>query len=173
MLGKKLVRRIFAVFGVIFGAVLFIVVAGELFGVFDALTEWVPWPVWAAVMLAGGYPVLLKATAGGGGRGIRVCHDKDELTKNFDLAYSEAEKAFGDGHLILEKFIYNAHHIEFQVLGDKRGSVIHLGERDCSIQRRNQKLIEIASGTRPVPRGTPPRSRSRAPRPTRRGRSSP
>jgi pyruvate carboxylase subunit A len=91
-----------------------------------------------------GYPVLLKATAGGGGRGIRVCHDKDELTKNFDLAYSEAEKAFGDGHLILEKFIYNAHHIEFQVLGDKRGSVIHLGERDCSIQRRNQKLIEIA-----------------------------
>jgi acetyl-CoA carboxylase biotin carboxylase subunit len=91
-----------------------------------------------------GYPVLLKATAGGGGRGIRVCQDKDELTKNFELAYSEAEKAFGDGHLILEKFIYNAHHIEFQVLGDKQGHVIHLGERDCSIQRRNQKLIEIA-----------------------------
>ncbi len=91
-----------------------------------------------------GYPVLLKATAGGGGRGIRVCRDKEDLTKNFDLAYSEAEKAFGNGQLILEKFIRNAHHIEFQVLGDKQGSVIHLGERDCSIQRRNQKLIEIA-----------------------------
>lgn len=91
-----------------------------------------------------GYPVLLKATAGGGGRGIRVCHDEDELVRGYDLAYSEAEKAFGNGQLILEKLISNAHHIEFQIIGDKHGNVIHLGERDCSIQRRNQKLIEIA-----------------------------
>jgi pyruvate carboxylase subunit A len=91
-----------------------------------------------------GYPVLLKATAGGGGRGIRVCHDEDELVRGYDLAYSEAEKAFGKGELILEKLISNAHHIEFQIIGDKHGNVIHLGERDCSIQRRNQKLIEIA-----------------------------
>jgi acetyl-CoA carboxylase biotin carboxylase subunit len=91
-----------------------------------------------------GYPVLIKATAGGGGRGIRVCQDEKELTGNYDMAYSEAEKAFGNGQLILEKLIINAHHIEFQILGDKHGNVIHLGERDCSIQRRNQKLIEIA-----------------------------
>jgi acetyl-CoA carboxylase biotin carboxylase subunit len=91
-----------------------------------------------------GYPVLLKATAGGGGRGIRVCHDDDELVRGYDLAYSEAEKAFGKGELILEKLIHNAHHVEFQIIGDKHGNVIHLGERDCSIQRRNQKLIEIA-----------------------------
>ena len=91
-----------------------------------------------------GYPVLLKATAGGGGRGIRVCHDDDELSRGYEMAYSEAEKAFGNGRLILEKLILNAHHIEFQIIGDKQGNVIHLGERDCSIQRRNQKLIEIA-----------------------------
>jgi len=91
-----------------------------------------------------GFPVLLKATAGGGGRGIRVCHDEEELAGNYEMAYSEAEKAFGNGRLILEKLIANAHHIEFQILGDKHGNVIHLGERDCSIQRRNQKLIEIA-----------------------------
>jgi pyruvate carboxylase subunit A len=91
-----------------------------------------------------GFPVLLKATAGGGGRGIRICHDEEELAGNYEMAYSEAEKAFGNGQLILEKLILNAHHIEFQILGDKHGNVIHLGERDCSIQRRNQKLIEIA-----------------------------
>jgi len=91
-----------------------------------------------------GYPVILKATAGGGGRGIRVCQNEEQLGKCYDLAYSEAEKSFGSGELILEKLIQRAHHIEFQVLGDKQGNVIHLGERDCSIQRRNQKLIEIA-----------------------------
>ncbi|MCK5547866.1 MAG: acetyl-CoA carboxylase biotin carboxylase subunit [Thermoplasmata archaeon] len=91
-----------------------------------------------------GYPVILKATAGGGGRGIRVCNDETELEKNYALAFSEAEKSFGRGDLILEKLIQRSHHIEFQVLGDKHGNVIHLGERDCSIQRRNQKLIEIA-----------------------------
>ncbi len=91
-----------------------------------------------------GYPVLLKASAGGGGRGIRICRDEEELLKNYELAYNEAQKAFGRGDLLLEKFIENPRHIEFQVLGDKYGNVIHLGERDCSIQRRNQKLVEIA-----------------------------
>jgi len=91
-----------------------------------------------------GYPVLLKATAGGGGRGIRICRNEEELVKNYEQASREAEKAFGRGDLLLEKFIENPKHIEFQVLGDKHGNVIHLGERDCSIQRRNQKLVEIA-----------------------------
>ena len=91
-----------------------------------------------------GYPVLLKATAGGGGRGIRICRNEEELIKNYDQASREAEKAFGCGDLLLEKYIENPKHIEFQVLGDKHGNVIHLGERDCSIQRRNQKLVEIA-----------------------------
>ncbi len=91
-----------------------------------------------------GYPVLLKASAGGGGRGIRICRNEEELLKNYELAYNEAQKAFGRGDLLLEKYIENPHHIEFQVLGDKYGNVIHLGERDCSIQRRNQKLVEIA-----------------------------
>ena len=91
-----------------------------------------------------GYPVLLKASAGGGGRGIRICRDEEELLKNYEMAYNEAQKAFGRGDLLLEKYIENPRHIEFQVLGDKYGNVIHLGERDCSIQRRNQKLVEIA-----------------------------
>ena len=91
-----------------------------------------------------GYPVLLKASAGGGGRGIRICRNEEELLKNYESAYNEALKAFGRGDLLLEKYIENPHHIEFQVLGDKYGNVIHLGERDCSIQRRNQKLVEIA-----------------------------
>lgn len=91
-----------------------------------------------------GYPVLLKASAGGGGRGIRICRNEEELIKNYESAYNEAQKAFGRGDLLLEKFIENPKHVEFQVLGDKYGNVIHLGERDCSIQRRNQKLVEIA-----------------------------
>ncbi len=91
-----------------------------------------------------GYPVLLKATAGGGGRGIRICRNEEELIRNYEQASREAEKAFGCGDLLLEKYIENPKHIEFQVLGDKHGNVIHLGERDCSIQRRNQKLVEIA-----------------------------
>jgi len=91
-----------------------------------------------------GYPVLLKATAGGGGRGIRICRNEEELVKNYESAYNEAQKAFGCGDLLLEKFIENPKHIEFQVLGDRYGNVLHLGERDCSIQRRNQKLVEIA-----------------------------
>ncbi len=90
------------------------------------------------------YPILLKATAGGGGRGIRLCKNEEELKKNYESAYSEAKKAFGNGDLLLEKFIENPKHTEFQILGDKYGNVIHLGERDCSIQRKNQKMIEIA-----------------------------
>ncbi len=91
-----------------------------------------------------GYPILLKATAGGGGRGIRLCRNAGEVKTNYENAYAEALKAFGNGELLLEKFIENPKHIEFQILGDKFGNVVHLGERDCSIQRKNQKMIEIA-----------------------------
>ncbi|MDX1252989.1 MAG: acetyl-CoA carboxylase biotin carboxylase subunit [Gammaproteobacteria bacterium] len=91
-----------------------------------------------------GYPVMLKATSGGGGRGIRRCENPDELKKNFDRVISEATKAFGSAEIFLEKCIVNPRHIEMQVLGDHHGNVIHLFERDCSIQRRHQKLIEIA-----------------------------
>ncbi len=91
-----------------------------------------------------GYPVMLKATNGGGGRGIRRCNNEEELTKNYDRVVSEAGKAFGKPEVFLEKCVVNPRHIEVQVLGDNQGNVIHLYERDCSIQRRNQKLIEIA-----------------------------
>ncbi len=91
-----------------------------------------------------GYPVMLKATNGGGGRGIRRCNDSNELIKNYDRVVSEATKAFGKPEVFMEKCVVNPKHIEVQVLGDSFGSVIHLYERDCSIQRRNQKLIEIA-----------------------------
>lgn len=88
------------------------------------------------------YPVLLKATAGGGGKGIRPCYNDEELKTNFSQARIEAEKAFGSGELYLEKLILNGRHIEFQILADSFHNVIHLGERECSIQRKNQKLIE-------------------------------
>ncbi|MFV2060264.1 MAG: acetyl-CoA carboxylase biotin carboxylase subunit [Gammaproteobacteria bacterium] len=91
-----------------------------------------------------GFPVMLKATAGGGGRGIRRCNDLDELIKNYDRVISEASKAFGSTDIFIEKYIENPRHIEVQILADKHGNVIHLFERDCSIQRRHQKLIEIA-----------------------------
>lgn len=91
-----------------------------------------------------GYPVMLKATNGGGGRGIRRCNDEKELISNYDRVISEASKAFGKPEVFLEKCVVNPRHIEVQVLGDSHGNVIHLFERDCSIQRRNQKLIEIA-----------------------------
>jgi pyruvate carboxylase subunit A len=91
-----------------------------------------------------GYPVMLKATNGGGGRGIRRCDSEAELLKNFDRVVSEATKAFGKPELFIEKCVVHPKHIEVQILGDSQGSVIHLFERDCSIQRRNQKLIEIA-----------------------------
>ncbi len=89
-----------------------------------------------------GYPVMIKAVAGGGGRGMRVAHNDVSLVKGFHTARTEAEKAFGNAGVYIEKFIENPHHIEFQILADTRGNIIHLGERDCSIQRRNQKLIE-------------------------------
>src|SRR5687767_11983282 len=89
-----------------------------------------------------GYPVMIKAVAGGGGRGMRVAHNDVSLIKGYHTARSEAEKAFGNSGVYIEKFIENPHHIEFQILGDTRGNIIHLGERDCSIQRRNQKVVE-------------------------------
>ncbi|MDX1823515.1 MAG: acetyl-CoA carboxylase biotin carboxylase subunit [Thiohalomonadales bacterium] len=91
-----------------------------------------------------GYPIMLKATSGGGGRGIRRCNIPDELRRNYDRVVSEAAKAFGHAEVFIEKYIANPRHIEVQVLADHHGNVVHLFERDCSIQRRHQKLIEIA-----------------------------
>ena len=91
-----------------------------------------------------GYPVMLKATAGGGGRGIRRCDSEIELRRQYDRVISEATKAFGHSEVFLEKFIANPRHIEVQILADQHGNTIHLFERDCSIQRRHQKLVEIA-----------------------------
>ncbi len=89
-----------------------------------------------------GYPVILKAAAGGGGRGMRIVHSEAELAPQLAAAREEAEKAFGDGSVYFEKYLMEPRHIEFQVFGDKHGKVVHLGERECSIQRRHQKLIE-------------------------------
>jgi acetyl-CoA carboxylase, biotin carboxylase subunit len=89
-----------------------------------------------------GYPVMIKAVAGGGGRGMRIAHNDISLVKGYHTARTEAEKAFGNSGVYIEKFIENPHHIEIQILGDSKGKIIHLGERDCSVQRRNQKLIE-------------------------------
>lgn len=91
-----------------------------------------------------GYPVLIKASAGGGGRGMRTAFSEEEVVTAFDSARAEAQSAFGDGSMYLEKLILNPRHIEFQILGDCHGHIIHLGERDCSMQRRNQKMIEEA-----------------------------
>src|ERR1700736_6338645 len=89
-----------------------------------------------------GYPLMIKAVAGGGGRGMRVAHNEPKLLTGFHNARLEAEKAFGNGEVYIEKLIVNPHHIEFQIVADSHGRVVHLGERDCSIQRRNQKVIE-------------------------------
>ncbi len=91
-----------------------------------------------------GYPVLIKASAGGGGRGMRVAYTELEFDNAYETARSEAFNAFGDDTMYLEKYIINSKHIEFQIIADKYGNVVHLGERDCSIQRRNQKVIEEA-----------------------------
>ena len=98
-----------------------------------------------------GFPVIIKAAAGGGGKGMRVARDPDDFLRSFQLARSEALSAFGNGDVYVEKFLERPRHVEFQVLGDTHGNVIHLGERDCSVQRRHQKLIEEA----PCPVMTP------------------
>src|SRR5829696_7701821 len=91
-----------------------------------------------------GYPVMIKASAGGGGKGMRIAHSAGEVADGFARASSEAASSFGDDRVFVEKFITDPRHVEIQVLGDKHGNVIHLGERECSIQRRNQKVIEEA-----------------------------
>lgn len=100
-----------------------------------------------------GYPVLVKAAAGGGGRGIRIAHDEEELPKAFHAASSEAIACFGDGTLYLEKYLINPRHVEIQIIADEHGNVVHLGERDCSVQRRNQKVLEESPS--PSPNMTP------------------
>lgn len=97
-----------------------------------------------AIAKTTGYPVLLKASAGGGGRGMRTAFSEDEIAQAFESAQAEAKAAFGDDSMYLEKLIINPRHIEVQILGDRFGHIIQLGERDCSMQRRNQKLIEEA-----------------------------
>jgi propionyl-CoA carboxylase alpha chain len=91
-----------------------------------------------------GYPVMIKASAGGGGKGMRIAHSKAEVAEGFARARSEAKSSFGDDRVFIEKFIVDPRHVEIQVLGDKHGNVIHLGERECTIQRRNQKVVEEA-----------------------------
>lgn len=89
-----------------------------------------------------GYPIMLKALAGGGGKGMRLVHSAEELEGAFRMSRSEAANSFGNDAIYIEKYIENPHHIEVQVLGDKYGNIIHLYERECSIQRRNQKVVE-------------------------------
>ena len=98
----------------------------------------------AAVKIARkiGYPIIIKAVAGGGGRGMRIAHNDVSFAKEYHVARAEAEKAFGNGSVYIEKYIQKPRHIEFQILADSHGKVLHLGERDCSVQRRHQKLIE-------------------------------
>ena len=91
-----------------------------------------------------GYPVMMKASAGGGGKGMRIAYDRKEVLEGFPLARSEAKASFGDDRMFIEKFIIDPRHIEIQLIGDKHGNVVYLGERECSIQRRNQKVVEEA-----------------------------
>jgi acetyl-CoA carboxylase biotin carboxylase subunit len=94
-----------------------------------------------------GYPVIVKAAAGGGGKGMRIVHGPEELVKSLQTAKTEAKAAFGSSDVYIEKYLEEPRHIEFQILGDKYGNTVHLGERDCSIQRRHQKVIEEAPST--------------------------
>ena len=109
-----------------------------------------------------GYPVMIKASAGGGGKGMRIAYNDQEAREGFASSKNEAANSFGDDRIFIEKFVEQPRHIEIQVLGDKHGNVIYLGERECSIQRRNQKVIEEACllYTSPSPRD---RTRSRMP----------
>ncbi len=91
-----------------------------------------------------GFPVMVKASSGGGGRGLRIVHSEEEFVESFNMAKSEAKVAFNDDSMYVEKFVENPRHIEFQILADEHGNTIHLGERDCSLQRRNQKVLEEA-----------------------------
>ncbi|MBT8343828.1 MAG: ATP-grasp domain-containing protein, partial [Sulfurovum sp.] len=95
-----------------------------------------------------GFPIIIKAAFGGGGRGMRVVYETKQFASLFDAATNEAKKYFGNGDMFIEKFVSNPRHIEVQVIADKFGNVVHLGERDCSIQRRHQKVIEIAPSPR-------------------------
>jgi acetyl-CoA carboxylase biotin carboxylase subunit len=99
-----------------------------------------------------GYPVILKASAGGGGRGMRVIQSADELAQLFSLCTQEAQAAFGDGSLYLEKYLVDTHHVEVQIAVDKSGTALHFGERDCSVQRRHQKLVEESPSTALTPK---------------------
>ncbi len=98
-----------------------------------------------------GFPVIIKASAGGGGRGMRIVRDEADLPALYQQAQSEASKAFGNGDLYMEKYVENPRHIEFQVLADEHGNVVSLGERECSIQRRHQKLLEESPSVQVTP----------------------
>jgi acetyl-CoA carboxylase biotin carboxylase subunit len=117
-----------------------------------------------------GYPVILKASAGGGGRGMRVAQNEADLSKNFSLCVQEAQAAFGDGSIYLEKYLSATHHVEVQIAVDHEGTALHFGERDCSLQRRHQKLVEESPSTALTPRVREEflaRRRRSAPRATR------
>lgn len=94
-----------------------------------------------------GYPVILKAAAGGGGKGIRIVYDKEKLEENYNIVKQEAKLSFNDDEIYIEKFVQNPRHVEVQIMCDEHGNVIHLGERDCSVQRKNQKVIEETPST--------------------------
>ena len=91
-----------------------------------------------------GYPLMIKATSGGGGKGMRIVRSNDELEDAFYRAKSEAEKSFGNSEVYIEKYIDNPKHIEVQIMGDEHGNIVHLYERDCSVQRRHQKVVEVS-----------------------------
>ena len=94
-----------------------------------------------------GYPVMLKAAAGGGGKGIRIVNTADELESNYNIVKQEAKILFNDDEIYIEKFIQNPRHVEIQILADEHGNVVHLGERDCSIQKKPSKMIEETPST--------------------------